>query len=197
FAVAGEIMDHFMEKTGKTMIFGRDLKPRSHYIYECDVSLPSEKITDPAPGGTSVVEYRCVDGDGSRGKQTVFPPSQNYVPKTGITEQVRFEPDPPNPIAQVSATELHKRFLMIGAVSLLAKHFPAESERHNTILALAGTFGRSEMKLGKATAIIGLAYRHSQCYNGDRTKAISDVKSVYKTLNRSQIARFSGYTKLT
>src|SRR5579862_237965 len=29
-AVAGEIMDQFMEKTGKTMIFGRESKPRSH-----------------------------------------------------------------------------------------------------------------------------------------------------------------------
>src|SRR6266404_2611280 len=164
-AVAGEIMDHFMEKTGKTMIFGRESKPRSHYIYECDVSLPSEQIRDPSDG-ECIVEFRCVDGDGSRGKQTVFPPSQNYDPKTGVTEQVRFEPDPPNAIATVSATELRKRFVMIGAVALLTKHFPVESERHNTILALAGLFARSGMKLNKAIMIIDVAYRYSRGYKG-------------------------------
>src|SRR5258708_978508 len=122
---------------------------------------------------------------------------KNEDTKKESGKNVLFIPEPPNPISEVSATELHKRFLMIGAVSLLAKHFPAESERHNTILALAGTFGRSGVKLGKATAIIGLAYRHSQGYNGDRAKAVSDVKSVYKTLDRSQKARLYGYTKLT
>jgi len=47
--VADEIMDHFMKRVGKAMMFGRASKPRSHYIFECDNSLPSEKIKDPAP----------------------------------------------------------------------------------------------------------------------------------------------------
>src|SRR5207247_4891228 len=121
-AVAGEIMDQFMEKTGATMIFGRESKPTSHYLFFCDQSLPSKEIRDPLDG-ECIIEYRCVNKDGSRGHQTVFPPSHNYDAKNDITEQVRFEPDPPNQIAKVSAAELRKRFVMIGSVALLAKHF--------------------------------------------------------------------------
>lgn len=47
-AVGSDIIGQLMERTGKTMIFGRQSKPRSHYIFSCDKSLPTEKITDPS-----------------------------------------------------------------------------------------------------------------------------------------------------
>ena len=40
--VADEIMGDFLKKTGPTMVFGRNSKPRSHYIFACDAPFPSE-----------------------------------------------------------------------------------------------------------------------------------------------------------
>ena len=118
-------------------MFGRASKPRSHYIFFCDKSLPTEKITDPVDG-ECIVEYRCVKQDGERGHQTVFPPSLRYDAKTGEVEEIGLEDDSAAVPAVVDADKLHQRFQVIGATALLAKHFPVDSERHNTILALAG-----------------------------------------------------------
>ena len=102
----------------------------------------------------------------------------------------------PNPVVVPAAT-LHRRFRMIGATSLLAKHFPVEAERHNTILALAGVFARSGMPEEKAAMIVKLAYRHSGGYNGDENKAEDDVKAVYKAHAKESATHLYGYPKLT
>lgn len=195
-AVGGEIIGDLMKTTGKTMMFGRKSKPRSHYVFYCDQSLPSEKIKDPGDG-ECIIEYRCINQDGQRGCQTVFPPSLNYDPETGKTEEIRVETDSANEPVFAKATKLHQAFRMIGAVALLAKHFPVNGQRHDTILALAGIFARNAMKLDKAAIIVKLAYRHSAGYNGDQNKAEDDVRSVYKTYAKNSSAHLFGYPKLT
>ena len=144
--MAGEILSHLPT----TWTFGRESKPRSHFIYSCDQSFPSQKISDPTDR-QCVVEYRCVNADGHRGSQTVFPPSINYNPKNDKSEHVQFEAGSTTELATVPASDLRKAFVLIGVVALLAKHFPADSERHNTILALSGVFARSGMSVTKAT----------------------------------------------
>src|SRR5208337_4127642 len=109
-------------------------KPRSHYMFFCDQSLPTEKITDPADK-ECIIEYRCVKQDGERGNQTVFPPSLRYDPKTETTEEIRLEDDSTSVPTFIEAKKLQECFRVIAAVALLAKHFPIESERRNTILA--------------------------------------------------------------
>jgi hypothetical protein len=158
-AVAGEILSHLPT----TWTFGRESKPRSHFIYSCDQSLSSEKISDPTDR-QCVVEYRCVNADGHRGSQTVFPPSINFNPKNGKSEHVDFESGSTTELAKIPASDLRKVFVLIGVVALLAKHFPADSERHNTILALSGVFARAGMSVTKATPIISLSYQHSKGY---------------------------------
>lgn len=194
--IGNEIMGDLMEKTGRTMIFGRAAKPRSHYIFFCDKSLPTEKITDPVDG-ECIIEYRCVRQDGERGHQTVFPPSLRYDPDTGTVEEIGLEDDSAPEPAFVDAAKLQRRFLMIGATALLAKYFPVESERHNTILALAGVFARAGIKEQKATMIVKLTYRYSGGYDGDQHKAESDVKSVYKSHAKDSATHLFGYPKLT
>jgi P4 family phage/plasmid primase-like protien len=189
-------MAHLMQKLGKTMMFGRASKLRSHFIFFCDDSLPTEKITDPADQ-QCIIEYRCVKSDGERGHQTVFPPSLRYDTQTGTTEQVRLEDDSILVPVFVKSKILQECFRLIGAVALLAKHFPIESERHNTILALAGIFARSGMVLEKASTTIKTAYRRSAGYNGDQNKAEDDVRSVYDAYTKNPKTRLFGYPKLT
>jgi len=193
--IGEEVMGDLMKHTGKTMMFGRKSKPRSHYIFFCVKSLPTEKITDPVDG-ECIIEYRCVKQDGERGHQTVFPPSLRYDSETGESEEIRLEADSAAEPAFVESDKLHRRFRMIAATSLLAKHFPVESERHNTILALAGVFARSGMPEEKAAMIVKLAYRYSGGYNGDQNKAEDDMKAVYKNFAKESATHLYGYPKL-
>jgi P4 family phage/plasmid primase-like protien len=193
--VAAEIIGNLLKKRGPTIVFGRVSKPRSHYVFSCDVCLPSVKITDPTDN-ECIVEYRCTKQNGERGQQTVFPPSGNFNPKTGVIEQVQFESDSAQSIATVSVRTLQERFTSIAAVALLAKHFPVESERHTTILALAGVFARAGMTKGKGATIIELAYRHSKGYNGDRTKCINDVEGIFRDYERRPDVHLFGYPQL-
>jgi P4 family phage/plasmid primase-like protien len=194
-AVSGEIIGHLMETTGKTMMFGRKSKRRSHYIFYTDEARATEKIKDPVDG-QCIIEYRCVKENGQRGYQTVFPPSLHYNKNTDEIEEISLEHDSANDPVFVVASKLHRRFRMIGAVALLSKHFPVESARHDTILALAGVFARSGMDLDKAAIIIKLAYRHSAGYNRDQSKAEDDVRSVYKTYAKDSTTHLYGYSKL-
>ncbi len=190
-----EVLDDLMKKTGTTVVFGRQSKPRSHYIFSTDVSLPTERIVDPTDG-QCIIEYRCVKEDGNRGVQTVFPPSLNYDKKTGHIEQVEFAPDSAVEPVFVASEKLHLRFRVIAATALLAKHFPVEGQRHNTILALAGFFARSGMRVEKAAMLVKLAYCHSAGYNGDENKAEDDVISVYKTFEKNPSTHLYGYPTL-
>jgi P4 family phage/plasmid primase-like protien len=192
--LATEIMEEFARGYAPTMMFGRESKPKSHYIYYCDQSLPSEKVNDPTDD-TCIVEYRCACADGHRGCQTVFPPSKNFDTLTSKVEDVRLESDSAE-IATVPAANLHKAFVTIAATSLLAKHFPEKGDRHNTILALAGVFARSGMAEKKAAALVGLAYRHSKGYNRDHKKADADVHSVYKSHDKESDKHLFGYPML-
>ena len=179
-----------------TFTFGRASKPRSHYIFFCDKSLPTQKITDPVDG-ECIIEYRCVKQDGDRGHQTVFPPSLRYAAKTAEVEEIGLEDDSAAEPTVVAADKLHRRFQVIGAAALLAKHFPVDSERHNTILALAGALARAGMEEPKATVIVSLAYRYSSGYNHDGNKAEADVKAVYKAYVKGSNTHLYGYPKLT
>ncbi|MCZ2153105.1 MAG: bifunctional DNA primase/polymerase [Bryobacterales bacterium] len=194
--VGGEIIGHLMETTGKTMMFGRASKPRSHFVFSCDQSLATEKITDPGDH-ECIIEFRCVNQNGERGQQTVFPPSLRYDSTTGEIESIRLEEDSsPEPVV-VEAKKLHRGFRLTAATALLAKHFPVEAERHNTILALAGMFTGSGMPEEKAVEIIRLAYVYSRGYNNDSRKAEADVRSVYKANATRSSTHLYGYPKLT
>lgn len=195
-AVGGDIIGHLMDQTGNTMIFGHQSNPRSHHIFFSDRSLASERINDPVDN-ECIVEYRCVNKDGERGQQTVFPPSLWFDAATGNVEEIRMEEDSTPVPSFVEAMKLHRRFRMVAATALLAKHFPVEHQRHDTILALAGIFTRSGMALEKAAMIVKLAYRHSKGYNHDQNKAEDDVKAVFDTHAKRTTEHLFGYPKLT
>ena len=185
------IGSEIMKTLPPTFTFGRASKFRSHYIFFCDKSLPTERITDPAVG-ECIIEYRCTKQDGERGHQTVFPPSLRYDPENGEVEEIGLEEDSAAEPGVVDAAKLHRRFQVIGAAALLAKYFPVESERHNTILALAGVLVRSGMSEEKAIMVVNLAYRYSGGYNHDGNKAEADVKAVYTAYARDSSTHLFG-----
>ncbi len=119
------------------MKFGRSGKPDSHYVFITDESLPSFKINHPITK-ECIVEFRCVKADGSRGMQTVFPPSI-WCDKNDQTHLEQIETSHQNPdSAPVKASILTNQVKAIAAMALLAEYFPIKGKRHDTILALAG-----------------------------------------------------------
>jgi hypothetical protein len=195
-STSSEIMRKLMDETGETMMFGHESKPRSRYVFSTDTSLPTEQIRDPV-NGEMIIEYRCVNKDGGRGCQTVFPPSLRYDLETGVVEKIRLEEDSPTAPIFIEADKLHQQFRMIAVTALLAKHFPVKPRRHDTILALAGVFARNGMRMEKAVSIIELAYRHSGGYNGDSKKCEDDVRAVYEAYTKESATHLFGYPKLT
>ncbi|MBV8552915.1 MAG: bifunctional DNA primase/polymerase, partial [Acidobacteriaceae bacterium] len=188
-AIAADVLS---KKLPDTRRFGRKSKPRSHSIYFCDEPVVSESIKDPVTGET-IIELRSLNKNGSRGHQTVFPPSLNYNQTTGATEQIEFDPASAAEIATVSARELVNVVRLIGALALLGQHFPGEGSRHKGILALAGLFAREKKPVEFATELICTAYEYSGSYNGDVDKARHDVQGVFKTLKESPDTHLYGY----
>ena len=68
------------------LIFGRESKPFSHYLYRSDPPLQTQQFHDPLDHAT-LIELRGLSADGTIGLQTIVPPG---VHQTG--ERIRFEP---------------------------------------------------------------------------------------------------------
>ncbi|WFT80299.1 bifunctional DNA primase/polymerase [Methylobacterium sp. CB376] len=110
-------------------IFGRESKPRSHYLYRTNLSETfqgkAEEFKDPAGG--MLVELRI--GGGGKGAMTVGPGS---VHPGG--EVIRWDRtgDPSSPGGDV----LRRSTVGVAVAALLARHYP-EAEADRTALARA------------------------------------------------------------
>jgi hypothetical protein len=141
---------HLLPPTGAT--FGRRSKPRSHWLYNCDPPPETKQFQTKADG--MLVELR------STGAQTMFPPS---VHPSG--EPVTWEgEDAP---MRIDSGPLLRAIGDLAGMSLLARHWPAETGRYNTEGALIGALlraGRSQEQvvqlLNALRATAGPAPRH-------------------------------------
>jgi predicted P-loop ATPase len=169
---AVSVAPRFLPDTG--MKFGRASKPASHWFYRIDPPVPSEQFTDPIDGST-LVELRCRDKDGSIGHQTVVPPS---IHESG--EVIRFEPGFDGHPANVDAADLQTAVRMIAAASLFARHWPeAGSGRHETMLAMAGVLQRAGWAEEDAVRFCLAVYRavrnHDQSAVGRTEQEVRDT----------------------
>jgi putative DNA primase/helicase len=126
------------------MIFGRDSKPFSHYIYRSDPPITTEQFRDPV-GGAMLIELRGLSKDGSIGLQTVVPPSTHVE-----GELIRFEDGFGGEPANIDADVLVVSVRRVAAAALFASHWPKQGSRHDAFLALAGVLARSSWSLEDA-----------------------------------------------
>src|SRR5215472_5756564 len=109
------------------MVFGRDSKPASHWIYRVPNAGKTEKFLDP-DGGT-LVELR------SNGCYTVFPGSTH---ESG--EEIRFYADDEPATIELGYLAACARHL--AAASLILPHW-LQGQRHSLALALSGILLRN------------------------------------------------------
>lgn len=113
----------------KTRCFGRASKRASHWLYYTDLADAVGKATRQwKEGPKPLLECRV----GATGAQTVFPGSTHK--ETG--EAIDWEDN--NPIVKVDGADLIQRCTRLGAVSMLARHYPAQGGRHEAGLVIGG-----------------------------------------------------------
>jgi hypothetical protein len=157
---------------GTDCIFGRERKPRSHYLYTVSPILKTAKFQLPAEPHQDdkramLVEYR------STGCQTIAPPSTHPE-----MEVIRWERDG-NP-AQVDGDSLLRRVARLAVGSLLVRHWPVKGCRHDAALALAGTLLRLRWKVDDVEAFVFAVARAAGDEEAAQRKL--DARTTYKRL---------------
>ena len=120
-------------------VHGRRGKPFSHFWYTSEITPPYEKFSDI--DGTCLVEIR------STGHQTIVPPS---VHPSGEKLEWHSEGEP----ARIDATELRTAVVRTAACAMVARHWPAQGQRNDAALALAGFLLRAEWSEDEAATFI-------------------------------------------
>ena len=155
------------------LVFGRNSKPSSHFIYRADPKVRTIQFKDPIDHKT-LVELRGQSVSGSVGLQTVVPPS---VHPTG--ELIRFEEGYDGNPAKVDAEQLIRSVSRVAAVALLARHWPAQGGRHDAFLALAGILGRAKWTCDEVKSFHRTLYGCLWPNEGDFNAADSEVESTF------------------
>jgi P4 family phage/plasmid primase-like protien len=156
------------------LIFGRQSKPFSHYLYRTDPPVRTQQFHDPLDHAT-IIELRGLSSDGSIGLQTVVPPS---VHETG--EQVRFEQGFDGMPANIDADVLVSAVRKVAAAALLALHWPTTGSRHRAFLALAGVLARGEWSIEDAKTLHRVIYKCLWPSNPELGAADSEVQSTFE-----------------
>jgi P4 family phage/plasmid primase-like protien len=156
------------------LIFGRQSKPFSHYLYRSDPPVRTQQFKDPIDGAM-LIELRGQSSDGTIGLQTIVPPS---VHQGG--EQIRFEKGFDGTPANIDAGVLVAAVRRIAAAAVLVRHWPALGSRHVAFLALAGVLARASWDLDEAEAFHRALYRCLWPTNPELGAADSEVKSTFE-----------------
>jgi len=156
------------------LIFGRQSKPFSHYLYRSDPPVRTQQFHDPLDHAT-LIELRGLSTDGSIGLQTVVPPS---IHETG--EPVRFEQGFDGTPANIDADVLVSAVRKVAAAALLSRHWPMKGSRHHAFLALAGVLVRGEWSLDDARTFHRVIYRCLWPTNPELDAADTEVQSTFE-----------------
>lgn len=156
------------------LIFGRQSKAFSHYLYRTDPPVRTQQFRDALDHAT-LIELRGLSSDGSIGLQTVVPPSTH---ETG--EAIRFEEGFDATAANVDADVLVSAIRRVAAAALLSRHWPTKGSRHHAFLALAGVLARAEWSLEEAKAFHRVIYRCLWSSNPELHAADAEVQSTFE-----------------
>jgi hypothetical protein len=152
------------------LIFGRQSKPFSHYLYHSDPPVRTQQFHDPLNQAT-LIELRGLSSEGTIGLH----PS---VHESG--EQIRFEQGFDREPANIDADVLVSAVRRVAAIALLIRHWPGQGYRHLAFLALAGVLVRAGWKLDDAKTLHRVLYKCLWPGNPDLRAADSEVESTFE-----------------
>lgn len=141
-AIAGA----FLPETGA--IFGRESKPKSHYLYACSNLVEPIVFTGPE-GGKPILELRV-----GYQQETMLPPS---IHPDGEEVKWAGEFTVATLLGEVTAETLKRRASLACACALIVKYFNPEGDRHVWCLAVAGALKQLGVLSTEAENIIRTA----------------------------------------
>lgn len=156
-------------------VFGRQSKPKSHYIYRVDVPVFDKQAFFDPKAKSVIVEAR---GDG--GHQTVFPGSLHET--TG--ELIQWaQPDLDPEVPTVPAADLMRAVRKVALAVLVARYIWGSGNHNHPTLYLTGTLFYLEWTLAETEQFI----RALMDFDGDTDK--SRIMTVRNTFKRGQTDR--------
>jgi len=158
-----QIVNKFLPDTG--LIHGRASSRGSHYWFCCITPPKSERLCDV--DGSVLVELR------STGLQTVLPPS---VHPSGEPLEWERDGEPSSISPEALSLILHE----LGAVALIARHWPKLGQRNDTANALAGLLLRRGMTETKAADFVAAVAEAAK--DDELRQRVRDVLSTGKRL---------------
>lgn len=175
------IADRYLPDTG--MVFGRDSKPNSHWVYTVKEAGATMRLQSRALNGETLIEYRA------NGCQTVFPPS---VHPSG--EVLQFTSGELGKPAFVTSDELKCAAKAIAAVCVLAEQW-TEGSRQDKTMALAGWLLKQQWPLEHVKHLLA-----SICIASGDTASLSQrlsaADTTYEKLSFNPDAHITGFTRL-
>ena len=133
------------------IIYGREGKPASHYVYILFPAIRTRQYRDPLEDGSMLAELRC------RTKKDTC--SQSVAPYSihPSGQLIRFEPNTNGQPTTLRGDDLNKAVAAVAAAAELAKHWPP-NERHVCEMALAGALVRAKWNLEDAIRFVLATY---------------------------------------
>jgi hypothetical protein len=156
------------------LVFGRESKRRSHYLYRSWPPVRTAKYEDA--GKVTLVELRGLKKNGEAGLQTLAPPSAHPC-----GEPIEFEPGCDGEPAAVDGRILQLAVARTAGAALLARHWPAEhAGRHDAFLALGGMLVRAGWPLEETQKFVRAIYRALWPANPDFRAADLEVAASFR-----------------
>ncbi len=115
-------------------IFGRESKPAAHYLYRVPDPDPVAAIGYRDEKKEMICELRL--GGGGKGAQTMFPGSMHPD-----SERVEWESD--GEPTEITCATLKQACVKIAIGTMLLRHWPLKTGRHNGALCLGGFLARA------------------------------------------------------
>ena len=178
---------HFLPPTDA--VFGRDSRPRSHYLYDVRVGTPTVPFRDPL-SKKNTLELRGDPGTNG-GNQTVLPGS---IHKSG--ESIRwYGPTDPTP-SQVDPDALIRAVNRLALAVLVLRHIWVPSRRSDASVFLTGMLLKYEWTRDEIVHLFSAVSSAANYPDENHNKTISTIdRTVRKHANGSNVAGISKMRK--
>lgn len=201
--IARRLAPFFLPKT--PIKSGRATSYQSHWWYKISADdfddVRYDIVRDPITKET-LLEFRW--GTADKPHQTVIPPSlheaSNEITEWNLDDSDMHHSSAPfSGMPVVKASELIRRFNLLAAATLIARHWPGEGSRQDTMLALAGGLAKSDWTLDQTIqfmrclfAVLGEGRDPSEL-----ERRISGIRNTYNRYEKDGKKSISGFATLT
>lgn len=181
----------------ETFIYGRKLRPATHYLYHCEALAGSKRYKPKKDDGKDLIPDRkdVIIEIRSTGSQSVLPPSVLNPETAGHPNGDRYLINHDVDFTAITARHLEELVNHIAAASLLIRYYPDSGARHDYVHCVTGALlwgGWPEDKARK------LVHAILSCVDGKESDSKQRARTVENTIQHFRKGnRISGWKTLS